>query len=551
MHKASENDDSAEFRKEKFQSDSFISEIGVLEEKNEFILKTPPSDDTSLMTRLHLDSLYREKAILSLCLCWAFVTLGWAVSQFGPSFLDFQIITRTDVKKASGFLTSRSVGYLAGAVLSGMLFDRFNKVLLAALFSFAGAVISAVLPWCFWYELMIVVQHSKIGIRCGLSQGGTYTKISCLQHTYTQGCGNALLLSTWGQEGHSYVQALHFSFAFGGITSPLVTSAFLQETLEDWNDVNITDTGNVPSYKFTDCNSNVSQQTYSACTNSNTNQNVTAAPGYAIGDSRLYVAYILTAVMHISCAVPLFIMFLRARHCQRKKQKTKIDQDIKRISREMTFGFKILVLLSLCLFMAIYCAMEDTFTAYLTTFGVTQLNWSKVQGSYVTSLYWAVFGFARFLGIWVIKFISPAKIICVLTIVLCIDLGALSVFAGFNIDEGIWACAVCTGASMSLIYPCVIMWTEEKLLPVSGKIVSIFMIASSSGTMTNPIILGYLMETFTPMWFTYLLFGESVVLMILFLGLLLIARVSESRFGTGNSQNDVRVEIDLTSTKHV
>ncbi|OWF47706.1 Sodium-dependent glucose transporter 1 [Mizuhopecten yessoensis] len=481
MHKASENDDSAEFRKEKFQSDSFISEIGVLEEKNEFILKTPPSDDTSLMTRLHLDSLYREKAILSLCLCWAFVTLGWAVSQFGPSFLDFQIITRTDVKKASGFLTSRSVGYLAGAVLSG----------------------------------------------------------------------NALLLSTWGQEGHSYVQALHFSFAFGGITSPLVTSAFLQETLEDWNDVNITDTGNVPSYKFTDCNSNVSQQTYSACTNSNTNQNVTAAPGYAIGDSRLYVAYILTAVMHISCAVPLFIMFLRARHCQRKKQKTKIDQDIKRISREMTFGFKILVLLSLCLFMAIYCAMEDTFTAYLTTFGVTQLNWSKVQGSYVTSLYWAVFGFARFLGIWVIKFISPAKIICVLTIVLCIDLGALSVFAGFNIDEGIWACAVCTGASMSLIYPCVIMWTEEKLLPVSGKIVSIFMIASSSGTMTNPIILGYLMETFTPMWFTYLLFGESVVLMILFLGLLLIARVSESRFGTGNSQNDVRVEIDLTSTKHV
>ncbi|OWF47705.1 sodium-dependent glucose transporter 1A-like isoform X2 [Mizuhopecten yessoensis] len=533
MSKEEENEESATFCKEKLQSDSFNSETGVKEEEIECILKGPPDKSMSFTTRIQSDSIYKEKAILSLCLCWAFVTLGWASGQFGPAFLDLQIITRTNVKKASGFLTSRAVGYLAGGILTGLLFDRISKLLIVALFQFAGVVISAVLPWCFWFEMMIAVQFWA-GCYCG-GIGAS---------------GNALLMYIWGREGRSYVQALHFAFAIGGITSPLVTSPFLQETHEDTNDIGITVTGNVSSDIYSDCSSNMSQRTHNTCINSNTFSNETTASGYDIGDSRLYVAYCVTAAMHISCVVPLFILYVRAKR-QKNTSTQKITQDIQRISREITFGFKILVLLSLSFFVAIYCAMEDTFTAYLTAFCVTQLTWSKVQGSYVTSLYWAVFGFARFLGIWVIQFISPTTIICGLTIFLCVGLGALSVSASLMVNEGIWVCTVCTGASMSLIYPCVIIWTEEKLLPVSGKIVALFMIAASSGTMTNPIILGYLMETFTPMWFTYLLFGESVVLMILFLVLLLIARVSETKFGTGNSHDSVTVNIGLTSKEHV
>ena len=38
---------------------------------------------------------------------------------------------------------------------------------------------------------------------------------------------NADVVSIWDEEGRPYMQAAHFSFAFGGILSPLVTEPFL------------------------------------------------------------------------------------------------------------------------------------------------------------------------------------------------------------------------------------------------------------------------------------------------------------------------------------
>ncbi|XP_033761422.1 sodium-dependent glucose transporter 1-like [Pecten maximus] len=349
---------------------------------------------------------------------------------------------------------------------------------------------------------------------------------------------------TWGREGNSFMQALHFSFAIGGIVSPLATSPFLLDTPEDSNYTFTTDDTHISPYS--DYNINVSYYTNTTIINSSIFDNASFSLTNDLDKSRLYIAYCITAAMNISCTIPLFIMYLRSLKQQRLNSKKKTA--VNRITREHTFGFKILILVCLCQFMAVYCAMEETFTAYFASFCVTQLAWSKVQGSYATSLYWAVFGLARFSGIWVVKYVSPTKIICVLTIVLCVDLGVLYVSSSFSIDGGIWACAVFTGASMSLIYPSLILLTEDKLLPVSGKIMSLFIMASSGGTIANPIILGYLMETFTPMWFTYLLFGESVVLIILFLVLVLIARLSESRFNVSKSRGIVKEE---TANEHV
>ncbi|XP_033761652.1 sodium-dependent glucose transporter 1B-like [Pecten maximus] len=540
MHEAVEkyHEENIIYSKEESQNVDLTTENVDRGEKTGFIPGVPPDQKTSWVTKFISDAIYKENVILSLALCWAFVTLlthvllqGWACGQFGPAFLDLQIITRTDVTEASGFLTSRSVGYLAGSVITGILFDRFSKLLLVSIFPFAGAVISAVLPWCFRYELMLAVQFFG-----GFYGGGI------------DASGNALLMYIWGREGNSFMQALHFSFAFGGILSPLATSPFLLDTPDDSNDTFTTDdTLFTPDSGY---NINVSYYTNNTIINSSTVRNVITFDNDN-DISRLYIAYSLTAGMHLSCAIPLFIIYLRSRKPQRNHIPKITDRDDQRITREHTFGFKILILVCLCLFMAVYCAMEETFTAYLTSFCVTQLAWSKVQGSYATSLYWAVFGLARFSGIWVAKYVSPTKIICVLTIVLCVDLGALYVSASFSIDGGIWACAVFTGASMSLIYPCLIMLTEEKLLPVSGKVMSLFMLSSSGGSTANPIILGYLIETFTPMWFTYLLFGESVLLIILFLILLLIARLSDSRYGTSHSHKNDIGESNQKSNEYV
>ncbi|XP_033762206.1 sodium-dependent glucose transporter 1-like [Pecten maximus] len=212
MQEAGENEDIIVSDGEVSRSFQPRSDSNEREEKTGFIDREPRrSSDrkTSYMSRLKTDSAYKENVIVSLVLCWTFVTLGWASAQFGPAFLDLQIITRTNVKKASGFLTVRSVGFLAGSILTGILFDRYSKLLLVSIFPLAGAVISAVLPWCFLYELMMAVH-----VCAGFYQGGIGAS------------GNALLMYTWGREGNSFMQALHFSFAFGGIMSPLATSPF-------------------------------------------------------------------------------------------------------------------------------------------------------------------------------------------------------------------------------------------------------------------------------------------------------------------------------------
>lgn len=51
---------------------------------------------------------------------------GMAVGQMGPTFLDLQIITNTDLEKASAFFTGASIGYLAGSITAGALYSRVS-----------------------------------------------------------------------------------------------------------------------------------------------------------------------------------------------------------------------------------------------------------------------------------------------------------------------------------------------------------------------------------------------------------------------------------------
>ncbi|XP_055957639.1 uncharacterized protein LOC126824821 [Patella vulgata] len=48
-------------------------------------------------------------------------------------------------------------------------------------------------------------------------------------------------------------------------------------------------------------------------------------------------------------------------------------------------------------------------------------------------------------------------------------------------------------------------WAHENLLNITGKVTSLILVAASVGTVINPIIIGYLMEELTPMWYCYLL----------------------------------------------
>ncbi|PVD19262.1 hypothetical protein C0Q70_19748 [Pomacea canaliculata] len=157
-------------------------------------------------------SVYRRKCLKTLWLGFSFCALGFSVSQRGPAFLDIQIITQTDVESASFFFTAASVGYLIGSLTAGVVYDKLDKSMLLIMSLLGLSFTTIALPWCSPYALMIAIHFI-----CSLFGGSVDT------------VGNAELVRIWGKEGEMAMQFLHFTFAFGGVISPLITMPFLTE----------------------------------------------------------------------------------------------------------------------------------------------------------------------------------------------------------------------------------------------------------------------------------------------------------------------------------
>ncbi|KAK0055323.1 sodium-dependent glucose transporter 1A-like isoform X1 [Biomphalaria pfeifferi] len=164
------------------------------------------------------DSHYRNKVLHSVWIAISLFSLGICVGQMGPSFLDLQIVTNTDVEKASAFFTGSSIGYLTGSILSGALYTRVNRPLLQFFTLVILGITTTLTPYCSVYPLMIFIR-SIVGTCAG-----------CVDTT-----GNAEHMRIWGNDGQVLMQLLHFSFALGGVISPLYSEPFLAEKIEEKN----------------------------------------------------------------------------------------------------------------------------------------------------------------------------------------------------------------------------------------------------------------------------------------------------------------------------
>jgi FHS family Na+ dependent glucose MFS transporter 1 len=96
---------------------------------------------------------------------------GWALGQMGPSLLDLQIITDTDLKEASALFTSHAVGNMVGAIVTGALYDRYNPNLVLFITILGNAAFTAIIPWCSPYILMIAVHFVAGVFRMGFDAG--------------------------------------------------------------------------------------------------------------------------------------------------------------------------------------------------------------------------------------------------------------------------------------------------------------------------------------------------------------------------------------------
>ncbi|XP_023958226.2 sodium-dependent glucose transporter 1 isoform X3 [Chrysemys picta bellii] len=104
-------------------------------------------------------------------LCSAFLGLGMSIAILGPTFQDLAANVNKNVSDIYYIFVGRSLGYLGGSVIGGIIFDCMNP-------------------------------HLLLG-------------------------GNVLALNVWRAEVGPHMQALHFSFALGAFVAPILTKMAL------------------------------------------------------------------------------------------------------------------------------------------------------------------------------------------------------------------------------------------------------------------------------------------------------------------------------------
>ena len=143
----------------------------------------------------------------------AFVALGIAQAALGPTLPDLAARVHADLQSISYGLAAHALGYLAGSVVGGQLYDRVrgHPVMAAMLALLAGNLFA--IPLIPFLPLLIVTLFA-LGFGAGALDVG----------------GNTLIVWVHGRRVSPYMNALHFFFGVGAFLAPVIIAQAITRT---------------------------------------------------------------------------------------------------------------------------------------------------------------------------------------------------------------------------------------------------------------------------------------------------------------------------------
>lgn len=159
----------------------------------------------------------------TLGLCGAFFGMGLCTTIPDNSFLEPNTEFHKSTSPSVSLFTSRTCGYLIGAVIAGFLFDRYNRLFLLFVSLLMTSTLVILTPWC---QTLWILQTTMIltGVTLGFLTTG----------------GNVLCLDLWGRNSGPFMQAIHFSFALGSLVAPLISLPTVESAYQPGNSLSNT-----------------------------------------------------------------------------------------------------------------------------------------------------------------------------------------------------------------------------------------------------------------------------------------------------------------------
>lgn len=425
-----------------------------------------------------------------------FLGVGLSLALTGPTLPTLASNLEVSVSDLAYVIPVRSVGYLTGSILGGIVFEKMNSFVFLALSMMICSAGLFVVPFC----------PSPISLAGVLSAGG-------ISMGLLDTGGTVLVLQLWGGSSGSYLQAVHFFFAVGAMLAPILANPFIK----DFNNTELT----LDSGAFL--------------------HNASKAPNYDLkanetmpdeaGFPEVAYVYIISGVycFMISLIFCYFAVFSKSLLKMSEQQNTIEAEGIR---------FRMQMISMLFIFFALYVGMEVCFGIYIFTFSSLHLQYSKEQASALNTVFWGGFCIGRFFAIFAAKVLS-------ITSLFQLDLvgGVFFSIALLFIVQFNWAyelALVATGGFgtfIACIFPSGIAWGEQ-YITINGRMASVLVVGGALGEMLFPFLVGLTIES-APRTFIYIITGTSGASAILYIMMQVFASQKGKRI-----QKQLPIELD-------
>ncbi|KAM4043304.1 sodium-dependent glucose transporter 1 isoform 1-T1 [Anomaloglossus baeobatrachus] len=376
-------------------------------------------------------------------MCAAFLGLGMAISVLGPTFPDLAANVESTVGNISYIFVGRSLGYLVGSVLGGVLFDHINQHLLLGLSMLSTCTGLFVLPWC-KKAIFLTGVMSIVGISMGFLDTG----------------GNVVILNTWGDEAGPHVQALHFSFALGALLAPILAKIIPE----------ILPLDQLRHKQFLPLKG--------------INQTSQELSGF-FDIKKSMLSYIVIATYILLVSLFLFILY----------SKTQSNQSAIKTTEEKvrTAKYHNVLIFLLVLFFFSYVGAEVAYGSYIFTYAITTVGMDHDKAAGLNSIFWGVFAAVRGLAICFATCLYPGTMLLLSVIGCAVSSLFLLLFHTHHIV--LWVGSALYGASMATTFPSGFSWAQQ-YTTIGGKSASLFVVGAALGEMAIPASVGYLQGLF-------------------------------------------------------
>ncbi|XP_054249149.1 sodium-dependent glucose transporter 1 [Indicator indicator] len=394
-----------------------------------------------------------------------------SIAVLGPTFDNLAANVRKNVSDIYFIFVGRSLGYLGGSVLGGVLFDCMNAHLLIALSMFGTTAGLYAIPWC-KEALLLTALMSVIGAAMGVLDTG----------------GNVLVLNTWGAEAGPHMQALHFSFAAGAFVAPLLAKMALGGSNSQGPPV-------------------TEQTNHSLLRSVPTAPAATVVPALQHHLSADFLwSYVVIGTYLLVVSVFFFILYSKANSAQEKSQAS--------VQKNMYARYHYALLGLLFLFFFCYVGAEVTYGSYIFTYAKVFAEMKDSEAAALNSVFWGAFAACRAMAIFCAACLYPGTMIVLSLMGSAVSSFCLAFFASRS--ASLWLGTAVYGASMATVFPSGISWVEQYTV-VQGKAASLCVVGAALGEMCIPGVVGYLQGRFhhVPV-VMYTALGTSAMTVLLF-----------------------------------